>query len=207
PPAAPPAGGASPPRAFAPAPAPAEPIPSGETARPRRTKFIVGAGLAAVLAVGAAGVFAVSRFNGAAEGGAGSPSELGTALFTAIDNEDVLGMTDLLLPGERDLFRQPMIDLVAELSRLEVLTPDADLSDISGVDITLGSTSVTARPTNVPDIVNVDLRADVSATVDGNTFPIGDLVTDNMDPDALTELRGTTETSTDQLDTSLAAVQ
>ena len=116
-------------------------------------------------------------------------------------------MTDLLLPGERDLFRQPMIDLVSELSRLEVLAPEADLANIDGVDIALGSTSVTARATNVPDIVNVDLHAEVSATVDGKAFPIGDLVTDNMDPDDVAEIRGTVETTTDELDGTLTAVE
>ena len=169
--------------------------------------MVLAAAVVAVLAVGAAGVFAVSRFTGAAEGGAGSPTELGTALFTAIENEDVLGVTDLLLPGERDLFRQPMIDLVSELSRLEVLTPEADLANIAGVDITLDATSVTARNTNVADIVNVDLHADVSATVDGNAFPIGDLVTDNMDPDEVAEIRGTVETTTEELEGTLTAVE
>ena len=116
-------------------------------------------------------------------------------------------MTDLLLPGERDLFQQPMIDYVSELSRLEVLTPEADLANIAGVDITLGGTSVTARATNVADIVNVDLHAEVSATVDGNAFPIGDLVTDNMDPDEVAEIRGTVETTTEELDGTLTAVE
>ena len=182
-------------------------VDTEQARKPRRSKAVMAGAVVAVLAVGAAGVFAVSRFTGAAAGGAASPSELGTALFTAIDNEDVLGVTDLLLPGERDLFRQPMIDLVSELSRLEVLAPEADLANIAGVDITLGGTSVTARPTNVPDIVNVDLHADVSATVDGKAFPIGDLVTDNMNPDDVAEIRGTVETTTDELDGTITAVE
>lgn len=184
-----------------------ETIDTEQARKRRRSKVVLAAAVVAVLAVGAAGVFAVSRFTGAAEGGAGSPTELGTALFTALENEDVLGVTDLLLPGERDLFRQPMIDLVSELSRLEVLTPEADLANIAGVDITLDATSVTARNTNVADIVNVDLYADVSATVDGNAFPIGDLVTDNMDPDEVAEIRGTVETTTEELDGTLTAVE
>jgi hypothetical protein len=184
-----------------------ETVDAEQARKPRRSKAVLAAAVVAVLAVGAAGVFAVSRFTDAAESGAGSPTELGTALFTAIENEDVLGVTDLLLPGERDLFRQPMIDLVSELSRLEVLTAEADLANIAGIDITLGGTSVTTRATNVPDIVNVDLHADVTATVDGTTFPIGDLVADNMDPDDLAEIRGTVETTTDELDGSLTAVE
>jgi hypothetical protein len=124
-----------------------------------------------------------------------------------MENEDLLGATDLLLPGERDLFRQPMIDLVTELSRLEVLTPEADLAKLDGLDITLGRTSVSARATNVPDIVNVDLHADVTTTVDGNAFPIGDVVTDNMDPDDVAEIRGTVDTTTEELDESVTAVE
>jgi hypothetical protein len=175
--------------------------------QPRRSKAVLVGAVIAVLAVGVAGVFAVSRFTGAAEGGAASPSDLGTALFTAIENEDVLGATDLLLPGERDLLRQPMIDLVTELTRLEVLAREVNLADIEGVDIQLGATSVTARPTNVPDIVNVDLLAEATAIVDGEAFPLGDLVTDHMDPDEVAEIRGTTETSTDSIDATLTAVE
>jgi hypothetical protein len=184
-----------------------ETIDAHQAHKSRRSKAVLAGAVVAVVAVGAAGVFAVSRFSGAAEGGADSPTELGSALFAAMENEDLLGATDLLLPGERDLFRQPMIDLVTELSRLEVLTPEADLAKLDGIDITLGRTSVSARATNVPDIVNVDLHADVTTTVDGNVFPIGDVVTDNMDPDDVAEIRGTVDTTTEELDESVTAVQ
>ncbi len=156
--------------------------------------MLVGAAVAAVVAVGAAGVFAVSQFNGTAQGGAATPNELGTQLLTAIENEDVLGMIDVLSPGERDVFRDPMIDLVSELTRLEVLSPEADLANIEGVDIELEFESVTVRSTNVADIVNVDMRSEATSTVDGQAFPIGDLITDNLDPADVTEIRGTVET-------------
>ena len=173
----------------------------------RRSKGVLVGAVVAVLAVGAAGVFAVARFRDSAQGGAGSPSELGAALFAAMEDEDVLGATDLLLPGERDLFKQTMIDYVAELSRLEVLTPDADLANIDGIDVVLGDTSVVAHATNVTDIVNLDLHAEVTTTVDGMAFPLGDLVIDNMDPDDVAEIRGSVETSTEEFDETLTAVQ
>jgi hypothetical protein len=66
---------------------------------------------------------------------------------------------------------------------------------------------VTTRATNVPDIVNIDLHAEASATIDGKAFPLGDLVTDNMDPDDVAEIRGTTETATDDIDGTLTAVE
>src|SRR5262245_61347466 len=190
-----------------PAPTIVDPVSTGESGRPRRSKLVVGAGVAAVLAVGAAGIFAVSRFTGSAQGGAGTPSELGTALLTAIENEDVLGMTDLLSPGERDVFRQPLIDLVSELTRLEVLSPEADLAKIDGLDIVLADTSVTARPTNVDDIVNVQMQAEATSTVDGQQVPIGALITDNLDPDDVTEIRGTVQTETEHFDVTLTAVE
>ncbi len=160
-----------------------------------------------MVAVGAAGVFAVSQFNGTAQGGAATPNELGTQLLTAIENEDVLGMIDVLSPGERDVFRDPMIDLVSELTRLEVLSPEADLANIEGVDIELEFESVTVRSTNVADIVNVDMRSEATSTVDGQAFPIGELITDNLDPADVTEIRGTVEQSTEELDFSLTAVE
>jgi hypothetical protein len=184
-----------------------EPIVASDQPRRRRSKVLVGGAVAAVVAVGAAGVFAVSSFSEDSQGGAADPTELGTALLTAIENEDVLGMVDVLSPGERELFRQTLIDLVSELTRLEVLSPEADLADISGLDIALQNEAVTARATNVPDIVNVDLAADATTTVDGETVPIGALITDNVDPDDLTEMRGTDETSTEQFDLSLTAVE
>jgi hypothetical protein len=184
-----------------------DPVAPGELQRPRRSKLVLGGAVVAVLAVGAAGVFAVSRFNGATAGGAGDPTELGTQLLTAIENEDVLGMVDVLAPGERDLFREPMIDMVNELVRLEVLAPEADLAKIAGVDIELDRETVTARQTNVPDIVNVDLSAEATSTVDGETVPIGDLITDNLDADAVAEIRGTDETTTEEFEVSLTAVE
>ena len=184
-----------------------DPVDVGEQPRRRRSKVLVGGAVAAVVAVGAAGVFAVSSFSEDSQGGAADPTELGTALLTAIENEDVLGMVDVLSPGERDLFRQPLIDLVSELTRLEVLSPEADLAKISGLDIALENESVAARATNVPDIVNVDLAADATTTVDGETVPVGALITDNMDPDDVTEMRGSEETSTEQFEFSLTAVE
>ena len=46
-------------------------------------------------------------------------------------------LVDVLLPGERDTFRQPLQDLVGELKRLEVLSSDADLSKVGGIDISI----------------------------------------------------------------------
>ena len=175
--------------------------------RSQRSKWLVGGAVAAVLATGAAGVFAVSNLTGGVQGGAATPDELGLSLLQAIENEDVLGVVDVLSPGERDVFRDPLVDLVAELTRLEVLSPEADLSRILGLDVELSNERVSASSTNVPDITNIDLRADAVLTFDGAELPIGELITDNVPADLLTEMRGTRLTETDELDVRLTAVE
>jgi hypothetical protein len=182
-------------------------VGGSEPGRSRRSRVLVGGGVVAVLAVGAAGVFAVRQYSGSTQGGAATPTELGAELMTAIEQEDVLGMVDTLVPGERDVMRDPLIDLVAELTRLDVLAEGADLSSIAGFDVELASEAVTARGTNVDDIVNVDMRADATVMVDGSVVPIGELITDNMDPDDLTELRRSSETSTEDFEATLTAVE
>ena len=90
------------------------------------------------MALVGAGVFALVKIGGDDDkGGAASPTEAGQDLVKALNDEDILGAVDLLLPGERETFRQPMIDLVDNLKRLEVLGDKADPSKVAGVDIDL----------------------------------------------------------------------
>ena len=78
-------------------------------------------GVIGVLAIGAAGVFAVTQMSADNKGGAASPQELGDAVMESIAQEDFLGLIDLLLPGERETFGEPLAELVDELQRLEVV--------------------------------------------------------------------------------------
>ncbi|HEY3484961.1 MAG TPA: hypothetical protein VGK49_06225 [Ilumatobacteraceae bacterium] len=176
-------------------PAPPEP--------PRRRGRVLGAVVAATALV-AGGAFAVSRFVSSDHGGAASPHALGEQIFEAAESEDVLGLVDLLLPGERDLFRDPLVELVAELERLEVLAPVGDLSGVPGVDFEFDRESVTTDATNVDDIVGLRLRAEMTATATGSELPIGDLVLDEADDLAPEELD---ETETSDFDVRVAAVE
>ena len=146
---------------------------------PKRSKATVVGAVGGVVALVAAGAFAVVRITGNAEaGGAASPEEVGTSLTAALDDEDVLGVIDLLLPGERDTFRDPMLDLVGHLSRLEILSEDASLSGVGGLDVQFTDVQVRAEPTNVDDITNIYLSGSASVGVDGATVPLGDLLLD-----------------------------
>jgi hypothetical protein len=121
-------------------------------------------------------VFAVTQLTGDDEGGADSPEELGNEFMAALEDEDVLGLVDLLLPGERELVREPLETLVHDLARLDVLSDDATLADVAGLDIEIEGESVSVEATNVDDIANVSLDGEITATVDGQSLPLGEVV-------------------------------
>ncbi len=147
----------------------------------KRSKGALAGAVLGVTALVAAGAFAVVKITGNdAEGGAASPAEVGTSLTSALDNEDFLGVIDLLLPGEREAFREPMIDLVGHLSRLEILSAEADLSKIGGIDIQFADVTVREESTNVADISNIYLSGSSTITVDGDKVPLGGLVIDEL---------------------------
>jgi len=152
----------------------------GGGGRKRSKGALVGA-VVGVTALLAAGAFAVVQITGNEDqGGAASAEEVGTQLTDALDNEDLLGVIDLLLPGERDTFRDPMIDMVDNLRRLEVLSDDADLSKIGGLDIQFSDVTVREESTNVDDIANIYLSGAASVSVDGEAVPLGDLLLDEL---------------------------
>ncbi len=156
------------------------PIVSNEPPSRRSRGKMLGA-VAGVVAVLAAGTFAFTQLrSNESSGGAASPMEVGEQFVTALDNEDMLGLIDLLLPGERETFRQPMLDLVEELQRLEITDDNADLNKVAGVDIQIVGPEVDVDDTNVDDIATVSIVANASVTVDGRELPIGDFLIDTV---------------------------
>ncbi|MGI9053382.1 MAG: hypothetical protein ACR2HQ_12165 [Ilumatobacteraceae bacterium] len=147
-----------------------------------RSRGALVAAIVGVVALLGASAFAIVRIAGSdSAGGADTPEAAGQALLAAVENGDVLGVVDVLLPGERETIRAPLTDLVAELTRIDVLSEDADLSSIGGVDIEFEDERVEIDPTNVDDIVNLRMGGRVSGSIDGEALPIGDLILDNTD--------------------------
>ena len=151
-------------------------VPAGSVGKHSKGK-VVG-GLVAVVALLGAGGFAVSKIVAGDDGGAASPTEVGTQLMDSLGSEDALGVVDLLLPGERETFRQPLIDFVDNLKRLEIVGSSASLDKIGGLDLTFDEVEVETTETNVDDISNIRITATGTASIDGDTVPIGDLLID-----------------------------
>jgi hypothetical protein len=151
-------------------------VPDGTVGKRSKGKMI--GGVVAVAALLGGGGFAISRIASGGDGGAASPNEVGTRLIDSLSQEDALGVVDLLLPGERETMRQPLIDIVDNLKRLEVADNTATLSKVGGFDISFKAVHVVSTPTNVGDITNIEITGTGTTTVDGKTVPIGNMLID-----------------------------
>ncbi len=192
---------------FEPPIVPLEPAPGAEAApNGGRSRGKVIAAVVGAVAIIGAGVFAITRIAGdeASAGGAESPEDAANAFLDAIDQEDVLGIVDVLLPGEQETFRQPIQDLASELKRLEVVSDDS-LGDISGFDISITDRDVQVEQTNIPDIVDLAITAKVGGSIDGAQLPIGDWIRDNVGDEQLAELDE--QATPEESDLQLAAVR
>ena len=89
---------------------------------------------------------------------------------------------DVLLPGRARDAARPATELVEELQRLEVLSDDASLSDIGGVDVDRRGRVGRGRPRRTSTTSSTStITAAVSGSIDGEALPIGDWIRDNLD--------------------------
>jgi hypothetical protein len=151
-----------------------EPTPQ-PPARSRGKAIGLGIGALAVVAGGAFAAFSLSSSD------SGSPEDPVRELLAALDEGDVLGALEQLEPGERDAMRDPMIDLVDALNRLEILE-GASLDQLEGIDV--GFTDVELSSEEVTDgIAHVRIEGgNASYDFDPAELPLGDFVTQFLDP-------------------------
>jgi hypothetical protein len=154
-----------------------EPGDAGDRGSRRRRRILVASAIGVgVLVLPFAGYLAIDAAT--SDGGADSPEAAVQAMFDAIGDEDVLGVMDTVLPGERRSLGEPVQDIVDELRRLEVLSDDADLGDVEGIDLEF--TDLTYSTEDIAEgIAVVEVTG---GTVDGaaelDELPLGDLLID-----------------------------
>lgn len=163
---------------------------------PRRSRGAMIGAIVGVIALLAAGAFALVKITGNDDdGGAASPVDAGTEFIEALGNEDILGVVDLLLPGERQTLREPLVDLIDDLVRLEVLSDDATLDKVGGVDLQFTDIEVDEESTSADDIVNLTISGAASIVIDGTAVPIGDLLVEDVFDGERPDLDADEETS------------
>ncbi len=146
--------------------------------------------VAAALAVAGGGAFAVTRAL-SEPAGAQSPEEAVNQLFVAVENEDLVGLTEMMLPSEREAMVDPMIDLFAELERLDLLDEDYDpgaaAEAADGLDVTVTGLDFTTTPIG-DGVVNARMTAGVvRVTGDVGDLPFGDRADQELGAEVLSE--------------------
>ncbi|MGH9186904.1 MAG: hypothetical protein ACRD0U_13975, partial [Acidimicrobiales bacterium] len=139
---------------------------------PKRGGKRVAVAVAAVAAV-AAGTFGVLSLTGSGSGGADSPEAAVESFFTAMGNEDVIGLLDTLAPGERDAFRPVLEELVGELQRLDILSDSAKLDGVPGVDFEIADLEVSSDELG-EGVATVHGRGTITSTLVVDDLPIGE---------------------------------
>ncbi|MGH2726673.1 MAG: hypothetical protein ACRDKS_06825, partial [Actinomycetota bacterium] len=81
-----------------------------------------------------AGAIFFTRSVPQSSGGAQTPVAAVRRLFDALEEEDVIGILETLLPSERRMLAEPIQDVAEELGRLEILNGGLDLSNLNGLD-------------------------------------------------------------------------
>ncbi len=147
-----------------------------EAAAGRRRGLQLGVGIVLAALVVAAGAFALARLR-ASDGGGDTPEDAVAALFDAIEAEDLVGLADVLLPGERRALADPLLEIVEELRRLEVLAADFDASAVGGFDLVVEGLELTTDQV-ADDLANVYASGTIVATIDGSQVPVGRRVDD-----------------------------
>ena len=104
--------------------------PPPRTASWRRAATAIGVVVALV-----AGLFGVAALT--SDGGSDSPEAAVTRLVEALEHEDVLGALAALVPAERALLRDRVVQLSQELGRLGIIDADLDLNRVPGADLSV----------------------------------------------------------------------
>ena len=138
-------------------------------------------GIAAAVLVAIGGYFAFTQLAGA-DGGSDSPEAAVESLMGAFSDEDLVGVAETVLPGERRTYIDPSLEAIGRLQEWGVLADDLDTSDIAGVDFEIEGLELRTEEV-ADDVVNVYVSGSMTAELDGEELPIGEVVESRMDED------------------------
>jgi len=160
--------------------------PVAETPRSSRGRLFVRLA-AVVVALGLAGGGAVLAINaGSASGGADNPEAAVSRFLASLSNEDVLGAAEVVEPSERATLVDSGVTISEELVRLNVLSPEFDLSALNGIDLRFDNVQLRAVPVS-NNVTQVFIDGGSSrASVDASKLPLGPVIAEHIPPDWLT---------------------
>jgi hypothetical protein len=157
--------------------------PANPEPKKSRTPLFVALGVVVAL-VAAAGVwfFAFRDQNSTtttAEGG-DTPQDSVTALFSTLSASDPIGLATQLDPAEAALFTDLNTDIITELKRLEVLSPEASADTMTGTKITVDGLTFAGENEVINDHLEIVKLTGGTITVESNPtdLPLSDKIKD-----------------------------
>lgn len=144
----------------------------------------VGRLVATVAAVAMIGGGAVIAFDaGSAEGGADSPEDAFEQALAAVEAGDLVGLAEVIEPGERNTLFEAGFAFLDEMVRLDVLASEFDASAVDGYDLSLAGAELTVeRPRD--DLARIYVGSGVlDSGFDVAAMPLGSRLLDVLDAD------------------------
>lgn len=167
-----------------------------------RSKVGVVAVALGVLATLGGAVFAATQI----AGDEGSPEKAVEKLLDAVSQEDVLGALEAIPPSERDSLKGGVTDIFEQAKRLQLLSDDADLGKLAGVDIEFQDVKLASKPLR-DDLASVSFVGGTATTsADPKRLPLGSFVKE-VAGSALAEAEPTSDTSETTGDDVLVTVK
>jgi hypothetical protein len=143
----------------------------------RKGKVIAGVVAAVVLVAGglATAKLAMDR---SAKGGAATPEAAVQKMVTAIEQNDLLGLVDVLAPWERDFVRRQLTKLTKVAKDNDALSHDADLGHLPGYTLRIDGLKLDSQAVNdhIADVVPVAGTAHFTGNLD--QLPVGSRIRD-----------------------------
>ncbi len=172
----------------------APPPPGG----PRRSLTSIFGVVVGVMALLAATTFAVTALD--QSDGASSPEAAVHDLFDAIAHRDALGVIESLPANERDVLRDPVVDMASQLKRLGILSSSFKLDAIPGAELSVHDLALSTTPIG-KDVVAVKI---VGGTISGRSIPADLPIGPTLHRILHDDLGSTTPTSSSSFSANLA---
>ena len=128
----------------------------------------------------------------ASSGGSKTPEGAVEAMLDSLSANDVLGVLDHLVPGEREVIKAATVDYVDELSRLGVLSDDLDLSAVPGFEFSHEGMTYDVEQANERVWLVEITGGEITLGANIADLPLGEMLFDRFDLDAI----GPTDTTT-----------
>ena len=154
--------------------------PPGNRRARGRTAVVVTVAAVVIALVAGTGLWYFGFRETKSAGGQDSPQAAVSAVLTSLSQKDPVGVADQLDPAEASLFSDLNGELLTELKRLDILSPSASATTLTGSKITVTGLTFGSDPDQINDHVTVVklTGGTVVVATDPSSLPLTDKIKD-----------------------------